>query len=322
MVSPSGEQYPIEAHGYRAVVTECGAGLRLLEYDGRPLLHGYPEQEQASAGKGQLLVPWPNRIADGSYTFEGTGLQLPISEVGRNNASHGLVRWAAWTLAESTGSEVVQTYRLMSQTGYPWTLDLRVRHTLSPDGLTVTVRAENTADSPAPYALGSHPYLTAGLAESESAGSTAPAGINGWELTLPASTWLTVDERKIPTGRADVADSELDFRTGRTLGETSLDTAFTDLDRDPATGRTEVVLRDPPSGRTTVLWMDGQHRWLQVFTGDDLGEEARTAVAVEPMTSPPNAFRTGEDLVVLDAAGRPGATHEASWGIRAGQPAQ
>jgi aldose 1-epimerase len=70
------------------------------------------------------------------------------------------------------------------------------------------------------------------------------------------------------------------------------------------------------SGDTGVtLWADAAHRWLQVYTGDDLPARARTAVAVEPMSSPPNAFATGEDVVVLAAAGADGDTHSAAWGI-------
>ncbi len=175
MVAPSGEQYEISAGGYRAVVTECGGGLRLLEYDGRPLVEGYDETEHASAGRGQLLVPWPNRIEDGAYTFADRNLQLPISEVARFNASHGLARWAAWTLEEQTGQSVSLLYRLMAQSGYPWTVDLHVLYDVSADGLTVTVTATNLSDSPAPYALGAHPYLIAG-----------DDGIDAWELTLPA----------------------------------------------------------------------------------------------------------------------------------------
>jgi aldose 1-epimerase len=305
MVAPSGEQYEFSADGYRAVVTECGASLRLLEYDGRPLVQGWAEDEQTASGRGQLLAPWPNRIRDGRYTFDGQDLRLPLSEPARGNASHGLVRWTAWTLQELTAHSVSLTYRLMSQTGYPWTLDLHVVHDLSADGLTVTVTATNLSARRAPYALGAHPYLTAG---------TGP--VDQWELTLPAATRLLVDDRMIPTGREDVRDGDLDFRMSRPIRSTSLDTAFTDLTRD-ADGRVEVVLRDPRADQGVTLWMDGQHRWTQVYTGDDLPTRAREALAVEPMTSPPNAFATGEDLLVLSPAGTDGDEIVASWGIGA-----
>jgi aldose 1-epimerase len=301
MVAPSGEQYEISGGGYRAVVTESGATLRLLEYDGRPLLLGFGEHEPASSGRGQLLAPWPNRIRDGRYSFDGRDLQLPLTEPARHNASHGLVRWVAWTLEERTGQSVSQVYRLMAQPGYPWTLDLHVLHDVSADGLTVTVTATNVGTGAAPYALGAHPYLT-----------TGEGPVDRWELTLPGRTRLVTDERKIPVGSGDVRDTDLDFRVARPLRGAELDTAFTDLDRD-AEGRAEVRLHDPSRGEGVTLWMDSAHAWVQVYTGDDLPTLARASLAVEPMTGPPNAFASGEGLLVLE----PGAEHSASWGIRA-----
>ena len=76
-----------------------------------------------------------------------------------------------------------------------------------------------------------------------------------------------------------------------------------------------MVLRDPGAGAGVTLWLDAKHRWLQVFTGDALPAHARESLAVEPMTAPPNAFVTGEDLVVLSPAGTDGDEHSASWGI-------
>ncbi len=305
MVAPSGEQFEIRGNGYRAVVTESGATLRTLEYDGRPLVLGFDEDQTSSSGRGQLLAPWPNRIRGGRYRFGEREHQLPLSEPKLGNASHGLVRWAAWALEERTGHSVSLVHRLMSQPGYPWTLDLHVLYDLSADGLTTTVTATNLAGSPAPYALGAHPYLTTG---------TGP--VDRWELMLPAATRLLVDEQQIPTGREDVRDTDLDFRVSRPIRSVRLDTAFTDLTRG-ADGRTEVLLRDPGAGAGVALWMDAGHHWIQVFTGDVLPEHARESLAVEPMTAPPNAFGTGEDLLTLAPAGEDGDQHTASWGILA-----
>ncbi len=300
MVAPSGEQHVIEAAGYRAVVTECGAGLRTLEYDGRALVLGYPEDQQASGGRGQLLLPWPNRIADGRYTFEGRELQLPLTEVGRGHASHGLTRWASWRLLERAEDAVLLGYRLMSQPGYPWTVDLRASYSLSEAGLAVHVTATNQAERAAPFAAGAHPYLVAGS-----------DGPDAWVLELPASTALETDDRLIPYARVDVEATDLDFREPRPIGTTHLDHAFTDLTRDDD-GRVRVRLTGAAGDVT--LWMDRHHRWVQAFTGPP-GQ--REALAVEPMTAPPNAFATGEDLLVLAPAGHPGDSVTVTWGIRA-----
>jgi aldose 1-epimerase len=305
MTAPSGDQFEFAAAGYRAVVTECGATLRVLEHEGRPLLHGFGEDEMSSAGRGQLLMPWPNRIRDGAYSFDGRDLQLGLTEPSRQNASHGLVRWAAWSLEEHSASAVSLSYRLMAQSGYPWTLDLHVLYDLSAEGLTVTQTATNLSGRPAPYASGAHPYLTAGQSP-----------LDTWELTLPASLRLLPDDRQIPVGEEDVAGTAYDFRSARPIGDTVLDHAFGELTRD-ADGRATVEVREPATGHGAGLWVDDGHPWVMVFSADDGWDPPRQALAVEPMTAPPDAFRSGRDVVTLAPAGEPGDELSVSWGIRA-----
>jgi aldose 1-epimerase len=305
MTAPSGDQFEFAAGGYRAIVTECGATLRLLEHDGRPLVRGFGEDEMSSAGRGQLLMPWPNRIRDGAYSFDGRDLQLGLTEPSRRNASHGLARWAAWSLEEHGASAVSLSYRLMAQSGYPWTLDLHVLYDLSAEGLTVTQTATNLSDRPAPYASGAHPYLTAGA-----------SALDTWELTLPASLRLLPDDRQIPVGEEEVAGTAYDFRVARPIGDTVLDHAFGELARD-ADGVATVEVRDPASGQGAVLWVDAGHPWVMVFSADDGWDPPRQALAVEPMTAPPNAFRSGRDLMSLAPAGEPDDELSVSWGIRA-----
>jgi aldose 1-epimerase len=294
-VRPTGEQYALSADGYQAVVTQgCGA-LRALSYDGRELVDGFAADAMPSGGRGQLLMPWPNRIRDGRYTFAGATQQLALSEPKRNNASHGLVRWASWSLASASADRVELSYFLPAQTGYPWALALSVTYALGADGLTVTQAATNLADAPAPYASGAHPYLQAGAGPCDD-----------WSLTLPAHTRLvTDDERLLPIGR-EPGDA---FAGGAPIADAVLNHAYTDLDRD-ADGRATVTLRAGVDG--VALWVDEHHRWLQVYTADDT-PTPRVSVAVEPMTAPPDAFNSGDDLVVLE----PGATFAASWGIQA-----
>ena len=304
MTALSGDQFEISAAGYRAVVTECGATLRVLEYAGRPLVHGFGEAEMSSAGRGQLLMPWPNRIRDGRYTVEGKHLQLGLTEPARGNASHGLVRWCAWTPEEHAASSVSLGYRLMAQSGYPWTVDLHVLYDLSADGLTVTQTATNLSDRPAPYASGAHPYLTVG-----------DGPVDGWELTVPAGLRLIPDERQLPVGEEDVTSTRYDFRVARPIGDTRLDHAFGELTRD-ADGVATTTVRNPSTGRGAALWVDRKHPWLMVFSADAGWDPPRQALAVEQMTAPPDAFRSGRDLVMLAPAGEAGDELSVSWGIR------
>jgi aldose 1-epimerase len=300
MIPLTGSQYQIAAGGYRATVTELGAGLRELTRAGHPLITGYQPDELPPGAAGQLLAPWPNRVDHGRYVFAGTAHQLDLSEPGQSNAIHGLTRWAGWDPVEHQDDRVSLTHTLHGQPGYPFCLQLDAEYRLDPAaGLEVTITARNQGSGPAPYGTGSHPYLTAGT----------PA-VDECRLTLPAGRWLPAGARDIPSGPPeDVTGGPFDFRHDRLIGGTLINHAFTALERDAA-GKAWAWLS---TGTTQVaLWAGDGYRWLQVFTGDTLGEgHRRRALAVEPMTCPPNALATGQDLIVLD----PGASVTHTWGI-------
>jgi aldose 1-epimerase len=304
MIPLTGAQYEIAAGGYLAVATELGAGLRELRHAGSPVITGYQPDELPPGAAGQLLVPWPNRIDGGRYTVAGTEYQLDLSEPAAGNAIHGLGRWVPWQAVRQDRHAVVLRCVLLGRTGYPFCLEMEVEYRLSDDaGLSVSVTARNVGGQPAPYGTGSHPYLTTG----------APS-VDECEVTLPVARWLPADARGIPAGPVrDVAGGPLDFRAARRLGAARLDHAFTGLDRDEA-GRTWARLGD--GGTEVALWAGPGYNWLQVFTGDTMdAAHRRRAVAVEPMTCPPNAFATGTDLIMLDPGGS--VTH--TWGIQVTQ---
>jgi aldose 1-epimerase len=302
MIPLTGAQHEITAGDYRAVVTELGAGLRELWYQGRPLITGYHPDELPPAAAGQLLVPWPNRVEDGRYTIGGHAHQLDLSEPALRTAIHGLTRWRPWAAVRSEPGEVALRVALLGSPGYPFCLEVEASYRLGDQGLRASVTARNVGSGPAPYGTGSHPYLTAG----------APL-VDECELTLPAARWLPAGDRGIPAGPPkDVAGTEFDFRAARPIGPVRIDHAFTGLDRD-ADGLVRVRLAT--AGSQVSLWAGPGYHWLQVFTGDTLGEShRRRAIAVEPMTCPPNAFASGTDLIMLE----PGDAVSHTWGIQAG----
>jgi aldose 1-epimerase len=300
-IAPTGRQLELSAGEYRAVVVQGGGGLRMLERAGRQLIDGYGAEERCEAGRGQLLVPWPNRVQDGRYRFDEETRQLAITEPERNCAIHGLVRWSSWEIAEHGAERLVLRQLLCAQPGYPHVLGLSITYTLHHQrGLEMALTATNLGANAAPYALGMHPYLTAGAAT-----------IDVCELTLPAERRLPADERGIPIGPAKPLEgTPLDFRRPREIGAAVIDSAFTALARDRR-GRATVSLRDPRSERVTSLWVDESFPWIQVFSGDTLPVRRRQGLAVEPMSAPPNALVGGEDLIVLAA----GESHTGRWGI-------
>jgi len=300
--SPTGEQYELVSGTLRARVTEVGATLRTLTTGDAEVIDGFGVDEWAAAGRGQVLAPWPNRLDEGRYTFDGREGQAPLDEPGLRNAIHGLVRWAPWTVASRSEDAVTLGYTSYPQPAYPWTLALRVEYRLDPEGLAVTTAATNRSDTVAPFGLGFHPYLAAG-------GEL----VDGSTLTNPARVRLTTDERGLPTGAVRVGGSEYDFTSPRRIGAMRLDTAYTDLARGDD-GHATVQL-EGADGRRSAVWMDEAFRHVMVFTGDTVepASRRRRGIAIEPMTCPPNALATGTDLVRLE----PGSTWRATWGIQA-----
>jgi aldose 1-epimerase len=297
-VAPTGEQYEISSGAYRAIVTEVGATLRSLSVDGRDVVRGFGVDEMSKAGRGQNLVPWPNRIRDGRYSFGGVTQQLALSEPARHNASHGLARYVPWVLVNKEMDAVSNRVRVHPQPGWPGTLEATITHQLNEAGLTVTVEATNVGSTELPFGYGAHPYLTVG-----------ESTVDEVALTVPAASYLEVDEeRLLPLKVSPVAGTAYDLREGRVLGSMSLDTAMTDLARDSdGRWRVRLQLRD----HYAELWGDEMMQWTQVFTG---GPNRDWSIAVEPMTCAPDAFNPGPthgDLKVL----APGEGFVGQWGI-------
>lgn len=298
-IPPTGEQYEIVSGGHRAVVTEVGATLRSYSRDGVDVVHGFAEEEPVKGGRGQHLLPWPNRIRDGKYTFAGQAQQLWLSEPARHNASHGLVRYVPWVLTERTPDSVTSRVRIYPQPGWSGWLEASVTHAVSADGLTVTVSATNIGDRDVPFGYAAHPYLTVG-----------EEAVNEVDLTVPAGSYLEVDpERLLPIRISPVDGTDLDLREGPTVGPRNLDNALTGLTRG-ADGRWRVTLAR--AERTAELWGDETMSWVQIFTG---GPYRDWGIAVEPMTCGPDAYNEGpthDDLIVL----APGDTYTSRWGVR------
>ena len=297
----SGTQWSIEADGHRAVVVEVGGVLRGYGAGDREILDGFDADELAPASAGQILAPWPNRLRDGHYTFEGTTYQLPLTEPVRHNAIHGLTNWSRWALAERSAGSVTLRYDLPPQVGYPWALTLRTTWSVSAEGLRCDQQVTNTSDSNAPWGFSVHPYLR-----------LAGVAVDDILLRVPGRIRVLTDSRLLPIGAVKVAGSEYDFSEPRRIGDSMLDTTFGDLDYE-ADGGSSVTIAAPTGDAAVTVWADAAFKWWQIFTGDALhGARHRRSVAIEPMTCPPDAFRSGRDLVVLE----PGTTWSASWGVR------
>lgn len=282
----------------RAVVTALGGGLRVLEVDGAPLAETWEPGAKPPMSAGMVLFPFPNRVADGRYRFDGTDHQLELTEPSRHNAMHGFVRKIEWDVVSVTADAVEQVIDVAPHEGWPFTLRLSTRHEVHPGGLTVTHTVTNTGIVRAPFGLGVHIFVSARGAATDTC-----------TLELAAAEVLPLErERNLPSGPVHpVAGTADDFRTPRLLEGVWLDTPF-------RTGAAVHTLRGPDHSGVR-LWTSAELGWVQVFTADPAHNQSYPgrgrALAVEPMTCPPNALATGDDLVVLE----PGGSWSGRWGV-------
>jgi aldose 1-epimerase len=296
---PSGDQFDIAYGDHHATIVEVGGGIREYRVGDRDVLHPYPSDAMCDGAHGAVLIPFPNRLGDGTYRFDGSDYQVALTEPEKHNAIHGFLRWRSWSAVQRSSDRVVMATRIFPLQGYPFMLDAQVDYRLDDAGLTVITTATNLGDTPCPYGTGQHPYLSPGN-----------ASIDDCTLHLGAETRILTDPtRQLPVGTEPVAGTPFDFREGRILGDLEVDHAFTDLARDSA-GRATVRLA-APDGSTSYLWVGEGYPIVEIFTGDTLSPaRRRRGLGAEPMTCPPNAFQSGERVIRLE----PGQSATTTWG--------
>ncbi|TFD47498.1 aldose epimerase [Cryobacterium sp. Hh11] len=306
MRAPTGIQYDLTLQTpsgtARAVVTEVAAGLRAYSVNGIDLVETFDEFVQPPMAAGIVLVPWPNRIRDGQWTQNGIKRQLALTEPTRQNAIHGLLRFAAYRELSRQSDSVTLGATVFPQSGYPFHLETEVTYALTAEGLNVTHRVTNVGAEAAPVAVGAHPYLKIG---------DVPTG--DLVVRVDAATHLDVDDRLNPTGETPVDDTRFDLRAGIEVGDLDLDDGFGGVG---SAGEHTLTAAD---GRRVTLWGDENMRYVQVFTPrifpvSTAGAELirGQAIAIEPMTAPADAFNSGAGLRWL----APGEQWVVRWGIR------
>ena len=307
-ILPTGHAFVLERGDVRAEIGSVAAVLRSLTVRGADLTLPIPDDRAPAMCNGIILSPWPNRVRAGRWVLDGEPQQLDITEPARGGALHGLLQFADYEVTEQTPDAVTLAATIYPQHGWPFLLETWVRYELEPDGLTVTHGARNLSTARAPYATGSHPYLKVG-----------DAPIAELQLTVPASTYFAVDERLDPTAEVDVVGTRYDVRTPHRVGDLAFDTAFGGVKHaDVANGRGDVAWLTAPDGSRTTLWQSTDWGYVQVFTTqvmpalDGPPDAVIDAIAIEPMTAPPDALNSGQGLIWIE----PGGTWEGSWGLR------
>jgi aldose 1-epimerase len=301
----SGRQFVLENGGARAEVGSLAAVLRSLTVDGIHLTEPVGTDVIAPMGCGIVLAPWPNRVRDAVWQLDGEPQHLDVTEVPRRNAIHGLLRNTGYRLVEQTSSSVTLGALIAPQHGWPFLLDTSVRYEVVPDGVTVTHGVQNLSSRRAPWAVGAHPYFRVG-----------EVPVDQLTVTLTAAVRIELDERSNPAAEHPVdavgAGGPGDLRAGRSLTGLTLDSPYGQLANRDA--RADVAWLTAPDGSTTTLWADPSFGWIQAYTPAAFPRPTGTglAVALEPMTAPPDALNSGTGLIWLEA----GESWSGSWGVR------
>ena len=270
----------------RAVISTSSAAVRKLIVDGRPLLRSFAQGTHPPQAANIILAPWPNRVADAAFTFRGRRHELAATEPARGHAIHGFTVRRIFDIVEHSPDAAVLRTVLGPEPGWPWPIELTVRYALTDSGLEAAMTAVNLADEPAPCALGVHTYLDA-----------QGAPLDECTLHHTIAERQPVNERLIPAGaREPWPHGPIPMQS----------TVLDDAGYDPL-HRPHLARLVDASGTGVELEATSSLPWTQLFTSP------QRHLAVEPMTAPPNALNTGEDLTVL----APGGALEVGWSVRA-----
>jgi len=299
----AGELLEIKKGDREAIVTEQGGNLFKARWAGMDLLNTVNDDGYTSGGShGAVLMPWPGRIQKGAYQWGDQTYQLPINEVAKQSAIHGITRWLTWRVTEHLADSVTLSCRMLAMPGYPFPLQLEQSYRLQDNELEISVTATNIGAKAAPFGYGAHPYF-----------ATGTPTVDESVLQLGAASYFETHEDlrpKVPP--LPVGGTPLDFRDPTPVGNIELDVTLTDLARDRE-GRATANFRSPDGAVSITCKYDESIKYLQVFTGDTLSSHRREGLAIEPYSCAPDAFNNGLGLIRL----APGESTRLRWTISA-----
>jgi aldose 1-epimerase len=254
-------------------------------------------EETSSAYKGVFLFPFPNRLQDGKWNWEGKVYSFPVNEPDRNNSLHGLLHNRKFDVVEISATSEMALIHLtcsssLPDSAFPFHYQIDVEFIVTDnEGLAVKTQVTNLGTSIMPFGFGWHPYFSSG------------SKLDDLIVSFPDVVALEVDQRMIPTGNKmpyHVFDSPQHF------GKTVLDTGFKLNPCDVY----RIQILDPAQKLKFSIWqevgVDG-YRYVQIYTHPD-----RKSLAIEPMTCIANALQTLQDGIQFL---EPGSSHRIDWGI-------
>ncbi len=258
-------------------------------------------------GGNPILFPFPNRVRDGVYTFEGQTYRMDKLfakgwDAGAGQALHGLVGDKPWTPGETFADDGAAIMHASLQLDafpdiveqYPFPCLLTVRYTLRDGLLTMLTTVQNTGAKTLPMGFGIHPWFPARLRP----GANLPADLSAITTEQRAASLVHVPanaiwqlDKLMPTGNTLPVDgTQYDLRQFPPLADHFFDDVFTSV-QHTSDGGSEGGLRDPDTG-------------LEMFVAAD--DKFREWVLYAPLNSPVIAlepYTCTTDAVNLQARG-------------------
>ena len=253
------------------------------QFSAKPTSYGIP-----------ILFPFPNRIRDGAFTFQGKTYRV-------DPPRHGFVRDKAWKIIDTGASDSQGAWlragidaadyaeQILHQ--FPFPFHLEVTYRLRDGRLDMETVAQNTGHADMPVGFGIHPYFR-----------RPPQST----IQVPArKRWELADS--LPTGKLLDLDAPYDLSEPRDTAGLTLDDIYTDVIAD-ADGAVRCLLTDQGAGTQTVVEFDAaQFPQIVVFTPP----APRAAICIEPNTCPTDAFNLQprgieSNVIALGAGARVG----------------
>ena len=252
--------------------------IRVLEAD-----PAFAEGSLRSSGHGiPILFPFPNRIRDSKFIWEGREFVIP-AEVGLHDkldhAIHGFCLDRPWRVTSQGERFAIGQFQLSvdapdRRSLWPADFLIEVKYELRGSSLRCDVRIENPDSVPLPWSFGTHPYFHVPL--------DANSRLASCLIQVPANReWVLKD--CLPTGNLREVSRDKDLREGEYLDVLKLDDVLTDL--DATNDLIEVAIIDEAAGLQVIQRCGTAFREYVVFTPPN-----RPCVCLEPYTGTTDAI--------------------------------
>ena len=297
LVNTNSKEHVSVIPGFGANVNEIVLSKDGLNYSILDGAKNYSELIKNEWYKGAKLIPFPNRILDGRYTFNRKSYKLPLNFPSQKHAIHGLIYNQTFTVKERTVSKrsasVLLEHLYSGRTdGYPFKFKVQIKYALSRDGFECNTVIKNEHSATIPIGDGWHPYFS------------VKGRLTDMLLRIPSTQQIEVDDRMIPTGEVKAFEK---FASLSRIGDEKIDAGF-QLRKGGGHAKTELV--DLELDLKVTVWQETgemKYNYIQVFI-----PPSRKSIAIEPMTCNINAFNNGEGLIIL----KPKSTFNATYGVR------